>query len=50
VAEGDLIAFLNAGAYAASMSSNHCLRGGFEELLVPAEAEPSRVAPSGLSA
>ena len=35
LAEGDSIAFLNAGGYASSMSSNHCLRGDFEEILVP---------------
>lgn len=33
--EGDGIAFLNAGGYASAMSSNHCLRGDFEEILVP---------------
>jgi diaminopimelate decarboxylase len=31
---GDIIAILNAGAYAASMSSNHCLRGQFAEILI----------------
>ena len=35
LAEGDKIALLNAGAYASSMSSNHCLRGRFEEVLTP---------------
>lgn len=34
LAEGDLLAFLNAGGYAASMSSNHCLRGDFRERLL----------------
>lgn len=35
VNEGDYIAFLNAGGYAASMSSNHCLRGElYQRLLV----------------
>jgi diaminopimelate decarboxylase len=34
VAEGDWLAFLNAGGYGASMSSDHCLRGGFRELTV----------------
>ena len=34
LAEGDRIAFLNAGGYAASMSSNHCMRGAFEERLL----------------
>ena len=33
--EGDWLGFLNAGAYAAAMSSNHCLRGDFRELTVP---------------
>lgn len=31
LAEGDFIAFLNAGGYGAAMSSNHCMRGDFEE-------------------
>ncbi|MBU1374436.1 MAG: diaminopimelate decarboxylase [Alphaproteobacteria bacterium] len=34
--EGDRIAFLNAGGYGASMSSNHCMRGDFTEILLPA--------------
>ena len=34
VAEGDWLAFLNAGGYGAAMSSDHCLRGGFRELVV----------------
>ena len=34
LAEGDFIALLNAGAYGAAMSSNHCLRGAFTELLL----------------
>jgi diaminopimelate decarboxylase len=33
--EGDRIAFLNAGGYGASMSSNHCMRGEFTEMLLP---------------
>jgi diaminopimelate decarboxylase len=32
--EGEALGFLNAGAYAASMSSNHCLRGDFREVIV----------------
>lgn len=32
--EGDRVALLNAGGYAASMSSNHCMRGGFAEMLL----------------
>lgn len=32
VEPGDFIALLNAGGYASSMSSNHCLRGQFREL------------------
>jgi diaminopimelate decarboxylase len=36
VKEGDYIAFLNAGGYASSMASNHCMRGSFyERLLFP---------------
>lgn len=38
--EGDRIALLNAGGYAASMSSNHCMRGGFTEMLLPAGPVP----------
>jgi len=34
--DGDRIAFLNAGGYGASMSSNHCMRGEFTEMLLPA--------------
>jgi len=34
--EGDPIALINAGGYGTSMSSNHCMRGGFSELLLPA--------------
>lgn len=34
--EGDYLAFINAGGYASSMSSNHCMRGQFyERLLFP---------------
>ena len=32
--EGDFIAFLNAGGYGAAMSSNHCMRGQFTEMLL----------------
>jgi diaminopimelate decarboxylase len=32
--EGDFVALLNAGGYASSMSSNHCMRGKFRELLL----------------
>jgi diaminopimelate decarboxylase len=34
VVEGDLLAFLPAGAYGSSMSSDHCLRGMAGEVLV----------------
>jgi diaminopimelate decarboxylase len=34
LAEGDRIAFLNAGGYGAAMASNHCLRGAFTERLL----------------
>jgi len=36
MAEGDRIALLNAGGYGASMSSNHCMRGAFTEMLLTA--------------
>ncbi len=38
---GDLLAFLNAGGYGASMASNHCLRGTFAEIFLPARAAAS---------
>lgn len=34
VGEGDYLAFLNAGGYGSSMSSNHCMRGVFAEHLI----------------
>lgn len=34
VREGDLLAFLPAGAYGSSMASDHCLRGVFAERLI----------------
>ena len=34
LAEGDVVALLNAGGYAASMSSDHCMRGAFTERLL----------------
>ena len=34
VSAGDYMAFLNAGGYGSSMSSNHCLRGNFAEYLL----------------
>ncbi len=34
VAEDDVIALINAGAYSSSMSSNHCMRGKFKEFLL----------------
>ncbi len=34
VEEGDWVAFLNAGAYAAAMASNHCLRGKYQETVI----------------
>ena len=34
IEEGDYLCFLNAGAYGASMSSNHCMRGQFVEYLL----------------
>lgn len=32
--QGDHLAFLNAGAYGASMSSNHCLRSELKEIII----------------
>jgi diaminopimelate decarboxylase len=34
IREGDLLALLNSGGYGSSMSSNHCMRGDFLELLI----------------
>jgi diaminopimelate decarboxylase len=34
IAEGDILAFLNAGGYASAMASNHCMRGDFAEHLI----------------
>lgn len=34
LAEGDYLAFINAGGYASAMSSNHCMRGQFSEYLL----------------
>jgi diaminopimelate decarboxylase len=34
LAEGDVVALLNAGGYGASMASNHCMRGEFSELML----------------
>ncbi|MCG8473514.1 MAG: diaminopimelate decarboxylase [Desulfobacterales bacterium] len=34
ILEEDTIALINAGAYASSMSSNHCMRGTFREILI----------------
>ena len=31
---GDHIAIINAGAYSSAMSSNHCMRGAFSEILL----------------
>ena len=35
IEEEDTLALINAGAYASSMSSNHCMRGAFREVLIP---------------
>jgi diaminopimelate decarboxylase len=32
--EGDRIALINTGGYGAAMSSNHCMRGAFSEILL----------------
>lgn len=38
VAEGDLLALLNAGGYGSAAASNHCMRGEFHEYLLPDDA------------
>jgi len=40
--EGDVLCWLNAGGYGASMASQHCLRGEFSEHLI--EPEPAALA------
>jgi diaminopimelate decarboxylase len=32
--EGDLLALINVGGYGSAAASNHCMRGGFREVLV----------------
>lgn len=34
IKEGDFLAMLNSGGYASSMSSNHCMRGSFRDVLL----------------
>jgi diaminopimelate decarboxylase len=34
LAEGDLLALLNAGGYGSAAASNHCMRGEFREYLL----------------
>lgn len=34
IREGDFLALLNSGGYGSSMSSNHCMRGDYLELLI----------------
>ena len=34
IAEGDVLALLNAGGYGSASSSNHCMRGSFREYLL----------------
>ena len=36
--EGDFLALVNAGGYGSAAASNHCMRGAFRELLLPALA------------
>ena len=38
VAEGDLLALLNAGGYGSAAASNHCMRGEFHEYLLRDDA------------
>ena len=38
--EGDFIAFLNAGGYGAAMSSDHCMRGAFREVVLDGTFRP----------
>jgi diaminopimelate decarboxylase len=39
--EGELVALLPAGAYGATMASDHCLRGGVAEVLVGYDGPPT---------
>lgn len=36
--EGDFLALVNVGGYGSAAASNHCMRGAYRELLLPAEA------------
>jgi diaminopimelate decarboxylase len=38
VGEGDYLALVNVGGYGSAAASNHCMRGAYRELLLPAEA------------
>jgi diaminopimelate decarboxylase len=46
---GDILCFLNAGGYGASMASSHCLRGDFREHWLAPEREASRFSEQDLS-
>jgi diaminopimelate decarboxylase len=35
LAEGDYLALLNVGGYGSAAASNHCMRGGYREVLLP---------------
>ncbi|MCB1553930.1 MAG: methyltransferase domain-containing protein [Xanthomonadales bacterium] len=47
VREDDTLCFLNAGGYGSAMSSQHCLRGGFKELMI--EERPAEHLSPGVS-
>ncbi len=44
--EGDFVALLNSGGYAASMRSDHCLRGHAREIVL-IDQDPAGAAPAG---
>lgn len=36
--EGDLLALVNVGGYGSAAASNHCMRGSYREILLPAQS------------
>jgi diaminopimelate decarboxylase len=38
--EGDLLALINVGGYGSAAASNHCMRGAYREILMPAGEQP----------
>ena len=49
LAQGDILCFINAGGYGASMASSHCLRGDFREHWLAPDRESARLSEEALS-